>query len=223
MPLSAIGQTTRSSTSRITVVPGFLTQGTKALVAVRIEGLHSKWLGEGMSFEGNTILAIDVPNALVKIRDPLGAEYSLPLNISKIIEAPSIHKKDGSKAASLLPHVPESEIQKARRTETVIHDIYPPRGFKPRTDDLDFDWIKSAQNPMRDRPMNPVDREFIKWPSLSQAEKDAFIELYRQCGYGINVSTDNKGVGMLSRRLQPPSENAGSKANKKPSPIIPKT
>ncbi len=194
----------QAAPARISSVVGFLIARNQPTVAVKIEGLHSKWLQEGMSYEGNTIVAVDVPNAVVRVRDPSGKEYTLPLNISKIAPAPGlVPAPDGTKVAVALPHVTESKDQVSRRTETVVYDVYPPKGFKPRTDDLDFDWIGSDRNPMRVQPANPNGKDFLKWPTLTQAEKDAFIELYRQCGYDINVVTDNKGVGMLARRINP--------------------
>jgi hypothetical protein len=223
-PAICSGEPEASPAVRITEVPGFLVQRGKASVAVRITGLHSKWLEEGMTYERNTIEVIDVSLALVKIRDPQGVEYVLPLNINTIVGEVGVRaKSDAPKPAILLPHVAESEAQKSRRRETVIYDVYPKKGFKPRVDDLDWDWIKSDQNPMRERPTNPVDREFNKWPSMNQAEKDAFIELYRQCGFEVSVVTDNKGVGMVSHRLQPPAGDAGATENQKPSPKTPKT
>ena len=223
---TAVGASDKAGTTelrRITEIPGFLVQTGKAQVAVSIEGKHSKWLEEGMTYEGNTIVRIDAAQAVVKIRDSRGDEYSLALNPSRIAGTLGLQPKFANPSqASLLPHVVESERSKGRRRETIIYDTYPPKGTTVRTDDLDWDWINSEQNPMHDRPANPVDPEFLKWPSMSKAEKDAFIELYRQCGYEISVITDNKGVGMISHRLQP-KPGGGVTEPKPASPVIPKT
>jgi hypothetical protein len=186
---------------RITEVVGLLSSGDTPQVAVKMTGEPSKWLTTGMEYHGNTITDIDLEHDVVKVRSADGAAYTVPLNVAKIGLGPG-NVSGSRRAAVRLPSTPPS----ARTTpsDTVVFEVFPPKGTKVSVDDLDFAWIDSSANPMREVPVNPVGGEMLKWRTMTPDEKAAFVETYRQCGWAITVHDTNKGVGFTGQKLSRP-------------------
>lgn len=185
---------------RIAGVIGLLSINGSPRVVVQQNGTPSKWLEEGMEYRGNTIVSINLSTNLVTIKGSDGSLYTLPLNTSKIVvgdAAPGL-----GRAAMRMPDRPRRASSSSG--ETVVYELYPPKGTPVRVDDLDFAWINSDANPMKNNPINPAGREMLKWREMKPEEKDVFIETYRQCGWAVTVHDTNKGVGFSGTKLSPP-------------------
>lgn len=87
--------------------------------------------------------------------------------------------------------VPESRTL-PREFEVV--DVFPPEGGIPSAEGLDWEWIRSEANPMRNQATLPSLDESRKWANLTPAQKQDLVELYRQCGWALTVYVRRKGL-----------------------------
>ncbi|MDX2152998.1 MAG: hypothetical protein SFV54_19805 [Bryobacteraceae bacterium] len=172
-------------------------------MSLRVDGVPSRWLQVGDRVGGNVVLEIEAAGGRATLADSDGATYSIILGQGSIgfgrsagaATAPKLHR-----LSSLPPS--EAEMARARATPTIVLDTYPEPARTIRTDDLDFAWIESDANPMKQQPVYPVGGEMLKWPSRTPEQKAEFLDLYRNCGWDMTVVTTNKGVSLRGKRIQ---------------------
>lgn len=194
---------------RVKAVKGIAKTGETDFIAAEMPDGSVKWLRSGIQYRGNKVLNVSIADNRVTFVDAENKEYSLKLDDSvvKFGSTPQDKPQVGSKPV-MLPRVPPSEFSKAKSRPTITYDIYPPKGTAVDVSKLDFDWINSDQNPMKSRPIMPNDKEFKQWPDWAKDRKDEFVDLYMQCGWAVEVATDNKGVSINFSRVSAKKESA---------------
>ncbi len=182
---------------RASNLSGIMVERGRSLVMIKVNGTQSRWLSEGEDYAGNKVIKIDAKGSVVEMNDSSGEAYSLRLDSETVLLGKIESNADSRSIRSKQYPAPSvEEIQRARAKKGIVLDVYPPLGKARSLEGLDLDWINSDQNPMRDRPLNPDSKKFVHWASMSESEKEEFLELYRQCGWQMTVTTSNKGVAL---------------------------
>lgn len=189
---------------RIVVFRSVVVEKGDTVVSVRDADGPTAWVRVGGVFSGNRVVALSTDLKRLDIIDERGQQYSVPLEQSVIFGQPTvttgIRRLVGDSAR------PKSPGQDAA---VEIFEAYPPKGSLRSNQGLDWDFIKSSRNPLRDRP-DSVLKEYSKvsdWLLLPPQRKQALIEQLRQHGWHLQVVASSEGLSFLGRRASPTDPN----------------
>jgi len=178
---------------------GYFSLGEALFVAVGAHDQQPQWLQVGTMHRANQIVTLDLTTQILTIKDPAGDLYQLPL--TQLEKSPGGPPLDSSTRAKAGPAVrlPQGAPPPGYKP-TVVHEVYPPEGMPRSKALLDWEWVDSEANPMR---QTPVPLTMSDWQKCrTDIERNDLIELYRQHGWEVTVKRTNKSLDIDYRKLR---------------------
>lgn len=169
----------------------------------------ARWIPVGNRVDGHRIARLDRAGGVVTLVAPDGRELAVPLQGATVGDVklrpatPDEARRAAADTAARvkLPGSAHRGDPTAPLSESEIVDIFPAPGSTPSAEQLDWAWIRSDENPMREMATLPSRAESAKWGRLTAAERADLVELYRQCGWAITVFV--KRNGLVAAAFQP--------------------
>lgn len=182
---------------------GYFSLGEALYVSVGAQDQQPQWLQVGTIHRANQIVALDLTTQILTVKDPAGDLYQLPL--TQLEKIPGASPVDSSTRAKAVPamRLPKGPPPPGYRP-TVVHEVYPPEGTPRSKAPLNWEWVDSEANPMRQTPVRFTKSDWEK--CRTDGERNDLIEHYRQHGWEVTVKRTNKSLDIdyikLRRDLQ---------------------
>lgn len=178
---------------------GIVVEGDKPVASIintEARVPNSTWLSVGQSVNDYVIQKIDVEQGLVTLR-------------SQKHEQTLILKKAAIQPFNNVYRLPVAEPkQKSNVPENRVVEEYPNKDSisKNGTNSvpLNWDWIRSEKNPMRNAPSLPPLGISTVWKGMTEAQKEGMIQDYRQHGWNVLVRAHERGdAEMFFSKVKP--------------------
>lgn len=178
---------------------GYFSLGEAMFVSVGAHDQQSQWLQVGTMHRANQIVALDLTTQILAVRDPAGELYQLPL--TQLEKSPGGPPLDSSNRAKAVPamRLPRGAPPPGYKP-TVVYEVYPPEGTPRSKTPINWEWIDSEANPMRQTPVQFTRSDWEK--CRTDAERNDLIEHYRQHGWEVTVKRTNKSLDIDYKKLR---------------------
>jgi len=177
---------------------GYEVLGDVTFVRLEATGQPSRWVKVGEPYGDYVTERLDRAADVLHLRTRDGEKREAKLTVARIREG----RSDANRVRFPAPSASASGRPAVKAVE--VYSVYPP-GDAPRSEEgLDWAWIESKANPMRQLPLQPSIREQERLAQRSEAEKEELVELYRQSGWHVTITHDSAGVGISYRKITPP-------------------
>lgn len=178
------------------VFRGVVRVGEEVFVSVQRGETAARWIRLGGRIEDDVLAAYDPATELLEVVRPDGTRHAVPLATA------ATGRGDRQQGRAVRMEGQPAPTGRAIPPEPLkILETFPSSDAQRESSPLDWEFIRSPENPMRRLPIIPGD-ESLDWISRPEVEKRAFIELYRQHGWKISVIASNHGVSLTYKRIK---------------------
>lgn len=191
---------------------GFFVLGDgKEFVSLSRPGHEARWVPVPGSIQGHRIAKLDRAKQVVTLITASGEEMHVPLEgavIGKVKLQPApppevVQTEAGPRVK--LPVPASAGLERPTPPGAEVVDVFPAPGTVPSTEGLDWDWIRSDDNPMKEMATVPSISETKNWGKLTPEQRADLIELYRQNGWAITVYVKRSGyIAANFKAITPP-------------------
>lgn len=178
---------------------GYYFLRAKPYVSLQREEQH-QWVEVGGVFFGYTVLSLDSEGKTVTLRDRNGLESKLGVSS---LPATNLHGPKKVSASFAERFARPLGLGKGEIRPTEIIEVFPSQDTPRKVADLNWEWIRSEKNPMREKAALPMGLEAAAWAEMNNQQKTDLVELFRQHGWALTGVITNKGIDFHAIRLTP--------------------
>jgi hypothetical protein len=191
---------------------GFFVLGDgKEFVSLSRPGHEARWVPVPGNIQGHRIAKLDRAKQVVTLVTSAGEELLVRLEGATIgtvklqpAPAPEIVETEAGPRVKL-PVPAGARPERPTPPGAEVVDVFLAKGTVPSTEGLDWDWIRSDDNPMKKMATVPSISETKNWGKLTPEQRADLIELYRQNGWAITVFVTRSGyIAANFKAITPP-------------------